>query len=161
MTNTPRFTADELRALAARFRPLYQRRGEAHDRMCRTVMNGINPCDCRALNLTPDYRTMEALDAFAQRLERDESGPAIRFTKAYMVGPKADVDVYEESLREEGRREVLKEIAALKCDSVSGDMGACNFCDPDIMSSEAHRTNCLWLRAQQVTNSQPPSTVKE
>ena len=36
--------------------------------------------------------------------------------------------------REEGRREILREIAKVQPDSSRGDMGYCNFCDADLRS---------------------------
>jgi hypothetical protein len=58
---------------------------------------------------------------------------------------------FQERLREEGRREILKEIA--KLEGPIDDFNQCWFCDtynaPPNETSK-HAPNCLWLRAQAV-----------
>lgn len=65
--------------------------------------------------------------------------------------------------REEGRREILREIATIEPDSVMGDMGRCNFCEADYAANQTpqgddvwdtfnlitHKPTCLWFRAQE------------
>ena len=71
-----------------------------------------------------------------------------------------DLAVLAEDLREEGRRDILREIAALtrvtRLIGEDGDVdGHCAFCaqpyiDRDDASVIDHRLDCLWLRAQAV-----------
>ncbi len=65
-------------------------------------------------------------------------------------------DPIAEAWREEGRREVLREIA--KMDPLCGpyhdeDNGSCHFCFEHEMTTlmrDRHKPDCLWLRAQAV-----------
>lgn len=59
-----------------------------------------------------------------------------------------------EQLREEGRREILREIAKLNPMSTFGDIGRCNFCEPDWDHREDHMPACLFLRARQARHTQ-------
>lgn len=55
----------------------------------------------------------------------------------------------------EGRREVLREIAAMQPKYFGGADGCdayCRFCDNDLdYPDQSHRRSCLWLRAQEAT----------
>ncbi len=62
-------------------------------------------------------------------------------------------DPIAEAWREEGRKDVLREIAAIK-DPESGYEGFCLFCEASIKIPiedgvyERHKPSCLWFRAQ-------------
>jgi hypothetical protein len=64
-----------------------------------------------------------------------------------------------EQAREEGRREILKEIAALPCDRSGQYEGLCWFCGHTLLladgmfrdwESDNHEPTCLWLKAKSV-----------
>lgn len=149
MTDTPRFTAAEVRA--ARQQWLHEAvLADSHS----STVDGL----------------AAMLDAFAQRLEQE----------GYFQGYKSDLPHPRmaatgtegrcelcrlvdsplhgtpEQWREEGRREVLREIAKRDPFDPTGDMGMCNFCfdgnwDEDRSATNGHRPTCLWLRAQEAT----------
>lgn len=100
-----------------------------------------------------------ALDAFAARLEQDAHAETLLADvqqKWSGVGASA-ADTQAASLeakaREEGRREVLREIAERE----PVHDGLCLWCDgyqPQSLQSNIHKPDCLWLRAHQATQPQ-------
>jgi hypothetical protein len=55
--------------------------------------------------------------------------------------------------REEGRREVLREIARLphtRHEGIISEVGLCAFCVEPVTQMSDHAPDCLWLRASQV-----------
>ncbi len=69
----------------------------------------------------------------------------MRFKSALANNLDALMNVEVAKAREEGRREVLREIAAFK-DPMIGEDNQCGFCH----GYTHHEPNCLWLRAQAV-----------
>lgn len=88
-----------------------------------------------------DMRIAAMLDAFAARLEQDDS---------FGREAKTMADSAFELGREEGRREILAEIARID-DPVSPKHGWCWFCGAGNPRGDAqHGPNCAWRRAQSV-----------
>jgi hypothetical protein len=61
----------------------------------------------------------------------------------------------DESLREEGRREVLREIAALpsRPEALLNEHGLCAFCGEAVVMTSEHAEDCLWNRAKALVGS--------
>jgi hypothetical protein len=74
------------------------------------------------------------------------------------VGEDMDSQQFYDGLaqgREEGRREVLREIA--KLDPIEQNSDHCYYCGSwpgDPMMREAHEPTCLWLQAQAVKDAE-------
>ena len=107
-------------------------------------------------------RWADMLDAFAARLEDNEDGrAALSMNDPAIV---ALIDRAAEKLREEGRREVLREVAAIDPAEWSENYNCihgCYFChkswpgqeqfypQEQMVSASFHKPTCLWLRAQE------------
>ncbi len=140
---------------------------------------------CRSLeDVNGRYETDDieaALTDYAARLEQQEQRLSVRITKPYDVTPDPQPSRYDEwvipdqvagLLREEGRREVYEQIAALMpTRHVSYDMDTkksireCAFClarnerGYDITETVTHAPDCLYLKATQAltpTSQSPP-----
>lgn len=111
-----------------------------------------------------DWREIVSmLTAYAERLEQDEQTPS-----------PADVSLYIRNAidhgREEGRREVYREIAKLDPYDTAGDADCCNFCGYDMHQGQPdshcddgstwtpnHEPDCLWIRATAALRETTPT----
>lgn len=89
----------------------------------------------------------DALDAFADRLQRDEQWAEAKAALIAVIGEIKMPDDY----REEGRREVMAEVVALPArkEALLNEHGVCAFCSEPTTSLKEHSIACLWLRSRQ------------
>ena len=88
-----------------------------------------------------------------------ETGISVRFIKEYDVSKDQqitpwDVQMVRDIWREEGRRDILRQIAAMPEHYDNHECAFCGNCSCGT-PQELHKPDCLWLQAQAVKAPEP------
>ena len=121
-----------------------------------TTPRHFTAAEVRALaHACTSHATIKAmLLAFAERLDVDALEPELSEYVDALKFEQAMKDAVE-GAKEEGRREVLREVAKL---APVNAFSNCTFCDGGyrvLLNGYDHTPSCLWLRAQSALESRP------